>query len=350
MLLYRKPAQTFAIGWMAVQIILSGCAPAQLKPDQWRDARFDLVWPKAPLPPKIRFLRSLFVSDQASADQGRMAPLLEWMIGKSDLPVPLLNPYGITADGAGRVWVADPGDQTVHYFDAVRNVQEEWRAAGNQPFLSPVGVALDRIGGQVYVADSVLAKVFVLDRQGRMLGSREPPGGFQRPAGMAVGEDGKLYVVDVLRGVIEVFSRQGGHVATIHGAGGELGSLSGPTAVAVDAAGRLYVVDSLHFRVEVIDASGGLVGFIGQLGDVPGTFARPRGVAVDSFGHIFISDAAFDNIQIFDLTGTLLLYWGGSGAAPGKFNLPASLFIDGEDRLYVVDSQNHRVQVFQYLP
>jgi DNA-binding beta-propeller fold protein YncE len=324
-----------------------GCSAVRPSSVVWEDNQVERLWPEPPEQPRIQLLRILTGPEDFLAQSGGKR-FFRWLTGEKEQGLPLLSPYGVTADGQGRVWIADSGSRAVHFFDLARQRVDYFTMAGREPFLSPVDVAFDAGSSRLYVSDSMLKQVFVLDPQGRLLGSVQPADGFLRPGGVAVDDAGALYVVDVLRGVVDVFSRQGLHLRRLVSALAEDG-FNRPSNVAVDGVGRVYVVDSMNFRVEILAADGAGLGKIGQLGDVQGSFARPRGVAIDSKGHIYIADAAFDNIQVFDAQGQLLLVFGGPGRGQGQMVLPAGLFFDAADRLYLVDSFNSRVQIFQYL-
>lgn len=324
----------------------AGCAGTGGTLDDWRDPDLTAVWPEPPQPPRIELLR--VVGGDADLERKERNRFMIWLLGEAADEAPLISPYGITADGSGRVWVADPGGARVKIFDLARRDISYLGQAGNMPFVSPVDVAFDLSRQKLYVSDSGLGRVFVFDGEGRYEREIAPEEGFERPAGMAIDPDGNLYVVDVLKGVVEVFGPQAHHLRSVGSAASPDGLFRHPSNVAVDAQKRLYVVDSLRFRLEVQSADGRLISVIGQVGDAPGNFARPRGVAVDSYGHIYVSDAAFDNIQVFDLTGRPLLYFGLPGSDPGEFCLPAGLHVDEMDRIYVAESCNQRFQVFRY--
>jgi DNA-binding beta-propeller fold protein YncE len=330
-------------------LLVVGCVFGRPAEVVWSDPAVSLVWPDPPETPRIRFLRSFGDPGEVDIKEEKSGRVLRWLTGESTDRLPLLSAYGITADGSGRVWVTDAGAGMVHAFDLARNKVDYLTGSRDMPFASPVGIAVDPSIERLYVADSGLGKVLVLDYWGNLLGTRQPPAGFGRPGGLACDAQGNLYAVDVLKGTVEIFSREGVHRRSLGSAAASDGRFNRPSNVFVDRQGRIFVSDAMNFHIEMFTADGASLGTIGSLGDVPGTFSRPRGVAVDSEGHVYVADAAFDNIQIFDPAGKLLLYFGGPGKSPGNFNLPAGLFFDAEDRLYVVDSYNRRIQVFQYL-
>ncbi len=328
-------------------LLLGGCAGVGA-PVVWQDPAQNLVWPQPPDAPRIRYLRTLSGAKDFREDTKR-SQLFRWLTGEVAQEISLATPYGVTADGEGRVWVSDTEAGLVHAFDLRRGRVDYLQGADNLKFRAPLGVAFDGPRNRLLVADGVLKKVFVLDlERGRLLGQWAPPDGFGRPAGLALDPQGRLYVADVLNSRIELFSLEGAHLGGLRSQV-EPEGFNRPANLWVDAGGRVYVVDSMNFRVEILTAEGGKGGTIGALGDSQGHFARPRGIAVDSVGHIYVADATFDNIQVFDRSGQLLLVLGESGKQAGQFSLPAGLFIDGQDRLYVVDAFNQRVQVFQYL-
>lgn len=334
---------------VGLSLVLFGCTATRPAGEvAWSAPEVDLVWPPSPAQPRLRFLRTIAPQDFIKRG-GRDQQFFRWLSGEKAQVYPLVAPYGVAADGQGRIWVADPKFGGVHGFDLARNRIDYLKAAGREPLQSPVGVAYDAGNDRLYVSDSILNEVFVFDGKQELLGTRQPAAGYGRPAGLAVDEAGSLYVVDVLKSSIEVFSADGSHRQTLRSAYPDSGGFNRPANVAVDRQGRVYVVDSLNFRVEILRPDGSAAGIVGRLGDGPGAFARPRGVAVDSEGHVYVADAAFDNVQIFDAEGRLLLFFGGPGGEPGEFNLPAGLFFDRHDRLYVVDAYNGRIQLFQYL-
>lgn len=324
-----------------------GCAGTG-SPVVWGDPSQNLVWPQPPDQPRLRYLRTL-AGAKDFEHSGRKGQLFRWLTGEVAQELALVSPYGVAADGEGRVWLSDTEAGLVHLFDLRRQRVDYLQGADNFRFRAPLGVVFDPGGNRLLVADGVLKTVVVIDvEKNRLLGQWAPPAGFGRPAGVALGPQGQLYVTDVLNSQVEVFSPDGAHIRTLRSQARPEG-FNRPANLWVDRRGRIYVVDSMNFQVEVLSPDGEALAVIGGLGDSQGHFARPRGVTVDSDGHIYVADATFDNIQVFDLSGQLLLVLGESGKEPGQFSLPAGLAFDAQDRLYVVDAYNQRLQVFQYL-
>lgn len=333
---------------LLVACLLSGCAVSSSRPIPWQDETVELVWPEAPDQPRVRYLRSL--SGPADfKEKSRVSEMMSWMLGEQEEGLSFVNPFSVAVSRSGSVWVADTVAHILHRLDMSRGKINYFYDFAGQSLVSPSGVAVDDERQRVYLADASLKTVFVLDADGRYLGSWEPPGGFGRPAGLALDQSGRLLVADVAGGVVHIFNPDGTSDSQVLSKVNSDGRFNRPLNVAVGPNGEILVLDSFSFRVEVQTAQGKLLGTIGQLGDAAGYMARPKGLAVDQSGHVYVSDSAFDNIQVFDMAGNLLMFWGSAGREPGRFNLPAGLFIDEGKRLFVADSYNHRVQVFQLL-
>ena len=229
--------------------------------------------------------------------------------------------------------------------DAPRDRYARVTQVGAQTLVSPVALALGP-DGAVFVADTALKEVFLLDRDGALLRTFATQG-LDRPAGLAWDAAARqLYVLDSLRHRITVFDGNGALLRTFGENGNADGQFNHPTHLALDAGGALLVTDALNFRVQWIDRDGRFLAKFGQAGNGSGDFAGPKGVAADGDGHYYVVDALFDAVQIFDRQGRLLLGFGEHGSGPGQFSLPNGIFIATDDKVYVADAYNRRVQVF----
>ena len=327
-------------------LLALGCAGVGSGRSSWPPEATGPAWPSDF--PRVRFLTSFPDRPDSEGDKGNR--LSRFIFGEDQTSQSLINPVGVAADGNGRVWIADPGGRIVHVFDLSRGRSSMIGKVEGVVLGAPVGLALDVDRDRLYLSDAQLKKVFILRPDGSSVGEITPPSPFGRPGGLAVDPVGNLYVADVTRGKVFVFSPQGAFIRALGSHQTPNGLFLRPIAVAVSDQGYVAVLDAMNFRVELFGPDWLPHGVVGGLGDSPGLFARPRGIAFDGDGNLYVADAAFDNIQIFDLEGRLLLYFGKSGDEAGQFCLPGGLYHDGANRLYAVDSCNYRVQIFEYLP
>ncbi len=327
---------------------LSGCAGGLSEPFLWQDNEVSLVWPPPPDTPRLSYLRQISGPSDFKDDDAKEG-FLTWMLGGVDEELPLLTPFAVAVDLSEVIWVADNGARMLYQFDVEEKEIKYYQSFNEITLNIPSGVVVDDSAQRVFLSDAGNALVFVLDVNGNYLDAWAPSEGFKRPAGLAIGNDGALYVADAKAGVVYVFNRDGKVINRISSKLNPGGLFRRPINVALGPNGEIAVLDAMSFRVEILSQQGELLSSIGRVGDSAGSLARPKGLAIDSKGHVFVSDAAFDNIQVFDLAGNLLMYFGSAGSAAGQFNLPAGLFIDHKDRLFAADSYNHRVQIFSLL-
>ncbi|HFD40508.1 MAG TPA: hypothetical protein ENJ31_11760, partial [Anaerolineae bacterium] len=185
------------------------------------------------------------------------------------------------------------------------------------------------------------------------------PGFFNHPRGIAIGPEGNVYVVDSDNHRIEVFDAEGNFLRTwgsqcnlAEGIGctapGGAGQFQEPWGIAVAEDGRVYVADTWNHRIQVFDAEGNFLTAWGRYGETnsdPNIFYGPRDVAIDG-ERLFVTDTGNERIVVFDLEGNYLSQWGSEGTLAGYFAEPVGLDVDGDGNLYVADTWNQRVQVF----
>jgi DNA-binding beta-propeller fold protein YncE len=319
-------------------LLFAGCAtPTVEKP------LGEYIWPPSPEVARIKWLTQW----SNRKDFGRQSAFFSLLVGE-DRVESFNRPNGVVSDLAGNVYVADSELATIFVFDQEKKAL---RFLGEGTLAAPIGLAIDNKRGIIFVSDSKAAKVYGLDKSsGRVIMGMGAPGEFRNPSGMVFDEErDRLYVSDTQNHIVRVFDKDGKPLFKIGKRGNEDGDFNFPSYLALDRQGRLFVVDSFNFRVQIFDPEGKFLKKFGKLGDVGGSFTRPHGIGVDSEGHVYVVDSSFNNFQIFDEDGKLLLWIGNAGRKPGEFNLPSGMYIDKQDRIYISDTFNRRVQVFQYL-
>ena len=351
----RQPAKRELLrpaGSLAASLVVGLLAAALLRPEPAVAARAaapkpaptSLVWPGPPDAPRIAYVRSIGGPADLGVKRSALGKVATWLTGgrrESDL---FVKPFGIALDENDNLCFTDTGANVVCYFDRLRKIWRRWEQAGTVRFASPVAVA--KRGKTLYVADSALASVVVLDDEGRLLA--EIKAGLQRPAGLAVVSN-RLFVVDSQAQCVRMFDRAGQPAGQFGRRGTEAGEFNFPTHLSADGGGRLYVTDSMNSRIQVFDGEGRFLRQLGSLGDTPGHFGRPKGTACDRFDHLYVVDASFENVQLFDGQGRLLMTLGQPGQGPGEFWLPNGIAISRDNEIFVADSYNQRIQVFKFI-
>jgi len=326
---------------------LAGCGTTAPSIDVHREAaEKQRAWPNPPAPTRIRYVRSITGPQDWGIEKSLFMRLIDKIVGSGNEK--FVRPTGV-AESQGILYVADPGAQALWILDAEGNQLHKVQRIGDEALLSPVAVAVGP-NGSVYLADSRLKKVFLLGRDGNLIGIAAQSG-MQRPAGLAYDpKSQRLYVADSAGQKIVVFTPDGKSVRSWGHRGDHEGEFNYPTYLALDSAGTLLVTDTLNFRVQAFDDDGRFVWKFGHHGDGSGDLASPKGVAFDRDGHIFLVDALFDAVQIFDHDGRLLLGFGEHGAESGQFWLPGGVFINSRNEVYVADTYNRRIQVLRAIP
>ncbi|MEW6601811.1 MAG: 6-bladed beta-propeller [Nitrospirota bacterium] len=307
----------------------------------------DIIWPKPPDVPRIHLLNSISRPEDINVREERLSGFIRFLKGEPNKFI--VNPYGLTTDREGRLFVVDNFHRLVHVFNEATGVYYTF-PDDKTSLISPIGIAIDD-KGNIYVSDSKDAVVKIFRSEGKKYAGEIGRGLLYRPTGIAFNAaTNELLVLDTQNSEIVRYDASSYKVKGIIGREGNiLGHFYKPTNIAVTGDGKLIVSDSLNFRIQVLSPEGEFIYAFGKAGDGPGYFSRPRGVASDSDGNIYVVDALFDNVQIFDNQGRLLMVFGNPGNGYGEFWLPSGIFIDSRDRIYVSDSYNHRVQIFQYI-
>lgn len=341
----RKASRRLALRLTLLVLLVSGVGCSVVPAGRAPAPSAAPAWPRAPAAPRIRYVRSIATAADWGIEKSGLRRLLDGITGQAQMR--FVRPTGV-AERGNVLFVADPGAQALFILDAQRHRMLKLSRLGDDTLVSPVAVALGP-ADTVFLADSWLKKIFVVDREGKHQRVIADPG-WSRPAALAYdAARERLYVADSMAHRIGVYAPDGGRVRAFGANGQRDGEFNSPTHLGLAADGSLLVTDALNFRIQVFDATGTFVRKIGRAGDGAGDFAAPKGVAADRAGHVYVADALFSAVQIFNRDGGLLLGFGDLGTRAGQFSLPGGLFMSPSDTLFVADSFNQRIQVFQYI-
>lgn len=195
------------------------------------------------------------------------------------------QPLSVAVDSAGNVFVADTANSTIRKVSPAGVVTTFAGIAGSSGFTdgigtaaqfsSPEGVAVDG-AGNVYVADAGNNSIRKIASDGTATtlagsnlnsGSKDGTGinaWFASPQGVAVDSGGNVYVADAGNNLLRKIT-PAGVVTTLGGAAGVTGSTDGsgsaalfnwPSGIAVDNTGIVYVADSFNNTIRKGQPSG----------------------------------------------------------------------------------------------
>jgi len=280
------------------------------------------------------------------------------------------EPFGIAIDKNGTLFVSD-GEQgkilRVFTDGKVETVTDKLQ--------TPSGIAFDK-DGFLIVADSgasVIKRVNTINGEVTVLAGIENKKGFtdgeasqalfRAPIGLAVAEDGKIYVTDTYNDKIRVIHH--GQVSTI--AGSERGFADGigaetkfdtPSGLAIWTDGSLLVADTGNRRLRRVELNGIVTTLAGNgeqdLVDgfpLQAKLVEPTGITIDKFGAIYLTDGNSIRVlgkRFFSYLETISNSRRGiidGTIKQAKFNRPSGLAFDKSGNLFVADSDNQLVRV-----
>jgi sugar lactone lactonase YvrE len=332
---------------------VSGCAPIPVA--RPRDSG-PVVFPKPPDEPRFFYERTIYSSADVVPDE-QASQFRRMLTGEMRSGEGLAKPYAVAVH-QGRIYLSDSVERFVRVFDVPQG--RHFKIGVDEPgrLVKPLGLDVDRMGN-LYVADATAKAILIYDRDGKYL--RKIGGGlkdnwFERLASVTVDpQSSRLYVVDI-GGVsseahrVRVFDApSGNHLFDFGKRGTDPGEFNLPRDVAVGHDGRLYVVDGGNFRIQVFDRDGKYIQAFGRVGRQLGQFARPKEAATDKEGNLYVVDTAFGNIQIFNPDGELLMFIGDRAEqdGPAKYMLPSGVYVDEDGRVYMVDQWFRKLDVFR---
>ncbi len=250
-------------------------------------------------------------------------------------------------------WPLPPDEPRIKFVDIFRSTLDLGKKRGLaetlfgeeqvEAFDKPYGVAVDK-EGKIYVTD--IGRVFVIDLKNKdydFIGVEPGTGRLSLPIGVATASDGRVFVTDTGQSRVFVYFR-GKYAAAI----GKTGDFSTPSGVALDEKrGFMYIVDARKHQVSVYSLKDySRLKIIGKRGTGPGEFNYPTNIAVDGDGNVYVVDTGNFRIQVFDPEGAFLRTIGAIGDAPGSLARPKGIAIDSEGHIYVVDAAFQNFQIF----
>ncbi|MGH3932895.1 MAG: hypothetical protein ACRDTF_23305, partial [Pseudonocardiaceae bacterium] len=191
------------------------------------------------------------------------------------------------------------------------------------------------------------------------------------PIGLAVGNDGSLYIAeggnDRIRrvdpsGVITTVAGNGTRGFSGDGGPAAQAQLFAPGQIHLDPQGSLYIADRGNNRIRQVDPSGvittvagnGAEGFSGDGGPArEAQLAFPWAVVGDGAGNLYIADTVNGRVRRIDSSGRIttiagISVTGVSGeagpATQAQLKGPVAVSIGPDGAVYIADSDNDRIR------
>ena len=258
---------------------------------------------------------------------------------------------GIAVDGEDNVYVLSRSDHPVMVFDRDGVVLRSWgegffgrahgaRLAPDGTILctddgdhfvarfSPTGELLMTLGQKGVPTDTGYRHTWDVFQSTSTIAKAGAP--FNRPTGVAVGDNGDIFVTDGYGNCrVHKFNAEGKLQNSWGEPGGEPGHFRLPHDIAVDSLGRLLVADRENSRIQVFDQDGALLGIWHDV-------IRPTGIGIDRDGLVYVSELAL-RVSVFSVDGELLTRWGNTSANRDEalFLAPHTVAVDSHGDVYV---------------
>jgi DNA-binding beta-propeller fold protein YncE len=221
----------------------------------------------------------------------------------------------------------------------------EYQLVANWPTL-PEGLKFDGISAaatdsndNVYLLHRVKPYVLVFDKDGKF--QRSWNGVFKTPHGLRIDTGGNVWIADMANHLVQKFSPDGKLLLTLGqkdkpGLAADL--FNKPADVAIGPDGEIYVADGYgNSRIAKFSHDGKFVQDWGKKGKGPLQFDIPHVVFLDSSNRVLVGDRENLRVQIFDRDGKLLEQWKDTGA-------PYGLYL-AKDRVYLADGRTGTIRI-----
>ncbi|HCO27779.1 MAG TPA: hypothetical protein DIT97_34040 [Gimesia maris] len=297
---------------------------------------------------------------------------------QGDQPGEFHFPIDIAINASDEIFVTDHLNDRVQKFDRAGKLLSQFSVLPN-----PGGLALDKQGNLIlsHILASGSSKHKIGDRismyspQGKLIRQwgkpGKGPGEFNCPGGIAVADNGRIYIADQTNHRVQVFDptgqflfewgKYGSQPGEFGGKASPNSRVGGPQFLAFDSEGNLWTTEGANCRVQQFTAEGKLLNYWGTDADARGglggyfsgfdgkpvkSLTGPIAVCIDQKDRLWIS-AVSGRVQQFSSAGKYLRGCGDQqGTAAGEFYAPHGMAFDSHGDLYVVDAYNHRIQKF----
>ncbi len=265
----------------------------------------------------------------------------------------LLFPVGITMDSEGRLTVCDLENHSIKRFLLEGTQVDEAGGYGTMPtsFKYPNAIACDSEGNS-YISEFAFKlneannrRVQKISTTGEHLFTIGGAGGgeLRNPSDLFLDHQGRLWVSDVERSQILIYSNAGKFIKSVGKEGEGPGEFKGLMGLALMKNGDVLASEIGNRRIQILDSEGNHKSFcmldaLG-IGNVYNLTAGPEAT-------LLLTDYSNHCVYVFDGNYQPISCFGSFGIDRGKFNGPLGL-VCHNDFLFVCEHDNHRIQRFK---
>lgn len=317
----------------------------------------------------------------------------------SDVPalgVVLYNPFGVTEDASGDIFISDTDNHNVREDVAgtvniiagtgVAGYSGDGGAGTSAQLYYPAGVARDS-AGNTYIADQYNCLIRKVDTSGTittfagLVSGGFPSCGYSGdggpatsamlyyPGGVFVDSANHVWIADtydqrireVVNGTINTVAGNGTTGYAGDGGLATAAELYYPNDMRVDAAGNIFIADTDNCRIREVNATtkvintiagNGACTFSGDGQALENSLYYPNSIAVDNNDNVFIGDTSSNRLRWLDPAGTITTFAGSTYGFSGDGGVATSAFLASPEGVYedasgnvlVADSANYRIR------
>ncbi len=273
-----------------------------------------------------------------------------------------VRPIGVFVDGE-TVYVSDTRKRKVWVTNLDGEVQSELTG---ERMLVPLYIAKNPLTGDIWISDRRTRTINIFKTNGDYVGEFDPNlpeselAGFETgetqwaPVAFDFGDDGSLYVTEILNGHrLLIFDPEGTFVRSVGTVGAVTDATEGqeyfqfPNSVKVKGE-EVWIADSNNRRIQIFNLEGEYERIIVTDGLPRGLdFLNPfRSDDSSSTARLVVIDTLAHDGTIWSENNGRIVSFGERGVLDGQFSYPNDASVSDDNRIFIADSANARVQVW----
>ena len=258
----------------------------------------------------------------------------------------------------GNLYIVRNSPSRVLVYDALGNFLFKFGQEGDGPgqFRRAFGVATDS-KDQVYVSDVIRKKIVIFSPFGDYINEFSSNSAITKddnyqqsvPGCIAINKKKDLlYISDPLNGHIWIHDLSGKFNKCLNGP--KPGEFCTPGIIRFGKDDKIYVPEGMCDRIRVFNKEGSEILTIGgEKGDRIGDFSRLTGIALDSRARVYASDCILRCVQVFDPEGNFFgaIKWVNEGSDEIYFVTLTDIFSGKDNTIYIIDQGANKIYIIQ---